>query len=45
MGKAAVDALDTIAVQKKPKASVTAGPYLFMDAVLVDGANVAQFNK
>jgi len=45
MGKAAVDAMDTIAVQKKPKGSVTAGPYLYMDAVLVDGANVAQFNK
>ena len=45
MGKAAVDSLDAIVVQKKPKASVTAGPYLYMDAVLVDGANVAQFNK
>jgi len=45
MGKAAADAIDTIVVQKKPKASVTAGPYLYMDAVLVDGANVAQFNK
>jgi len=45
MGKAAVDSLDTIVVQKKPKASVTAGPYLYMDAVLVDGSNVAQFNK
>ncbi len=45
MGKAAVDSIDAIAVQKKPKASVTAGPYLFMDAILVDGSNVAQFNK
>jgi len=45
MGKAAVDAVDTIVVQKKPKSAVTAGPYLYMDAVLVDGANVAQFNK
>src|SRR5207302_9997568 len=44
MGKAAVDAMDTIVVQKKPKAAVTAGPYLYMAAVLVDRANVAQFN-
>ena len=45
MGTAAVAAVDTIVVQKKPRATVTAGPYLYMDAVLVDGANVAQFNK
>ena len=45
MGKAAVDAIDTIVVQKKPRNTVTTGPYLYMDAVLVDGANVAQFNK
>jgi ribose transport system substrate-binding protein len=45
MGKAAVDAIETIVVQKKPKTAVTTGPYLYMDAVLVDGANVAQFNK
>ena len=45
MGKAAVDAVDRIVVQKKPRASVTAGPYLFMDAILVDASNVAQFNK
>jgi ABC-type sugar transport system substrate-binding protein len=45
MGKAAVDAIDTIVVQKKPRNTVTNGPYLYMDAVLVDGANVAQFNK
>jgi simple sugar transport system substrate-binding protein/ribose transport system substrate-binding protein len=32
-------------VQKKPKTAVTTGPYLYMDAVLVDGTNVAQFNK
>jgi simple sugar transport system substrate-binding protein/ribose transport system substrate-binding protein len=45
MGKAAVDAVDAIVVQKKPKKSITAGPYLYMDAVLVDASNVAQFNK
>ena len=45
MGKAAVDSIDSIVVQKKPKSSVTAGPYLYMDAVLVDQSNVAQFNK
>lgn len=45
MGKAAVDSIDTIVVQKKPKSAVTAGPYLYMDAILVDASNVAQFNK
>ncbi len=45
MGKAAVDALDTIVVQKKPRSAVTTGPYLYMDAILVDASNVAQFNK
>ena len=45
MGKQAVDALDTIAVQKKPKESVATGPYLFADAVLVDKNNVQQFLK
>lgn len=45
MGKTAVDALDAIIVQKKPKASVAPGPYLYVDGVLVDQDNVAQFLK
>jgi ribose transport system substrate-binding protein len=45
MGKAAVEAVDAIVVQKKSKSAVTPGPYLYMDAVLVDASNVAQFNK
>jgi simple sugar transport system substrate-binding protein/ribose transport system substrate-binding protein len=43
MGKQAVEALDAIVVKKQPKDSVTAGPYLFLDAVLVDSRNVKQF--
>ena len=43
MGKAAVDALDTIVVKKQPKESVTVGPYLFMDAPLVDAHNVGSY--
>ena len=31
--------------EEAEQSSVTTGPYLYMDAVLVDGANVAQFNK
>ena len=45
MGKQAVDAIQTIVVDKKPKDSVTKGPYLYQDAVLVDRHNVAQYNK
>jgi simple sugar transport system substrate-binding protein/ribose transport system substrate-binding protein len=45
MGKKAVDAIQTIVVDKKPKETVTSGPYLFMDAVLVDKNNVQQFLK
>ncbi|HEY0294010.1 MAG TPA: substrate-binding domain-containing protein [Bordetella sp.] len=45
MGKTAVDSLDKIVVQKQPRESVTAGPYLFADAVLVDKNNVQQFLK
>lgn len=43
MGEAAVDAMERIAVGGEPKEAITAGPYLFMNAVLVDGANVAEF--
>jgi simple sugar transport system substrate-binding protein/ribose transport system substrate-binding protein len=43
MGAAAVDAMDKIAVQKQPKTSITAGPYLYQDAVLVDAHNVKDF--
>jgi len=45
MGKQAIDAIDTIVVQKKPKDTVTVGPYLFMDATLVDARNVQSFLK
>jgi simple sugar transport system substrate-binding protein/ribose transport system substrate-binding protein len=43
MGKQAVDAIETIVVKKQPKDSVTSGPYLFVDAILVDKNNVKQF--
>jgi len=39
MGEAAVDSLDEI-LSGKPKNEITPGPYLFMDAVLVDANNV-----
>jgi ABC-type sugar transport system substrate-binding protein len=45
MGKKAVDAVDAIVNQKKPAASIASGPYLFVDAVLVDASNVQQFAK
>jgi simple sugar transport system substrate-binding protein/ribose transport system substrate-binding protein len=43
MGKRAVEAIDIIVVKKQPTTSVTSGPYLFLDAVLVDGHNVKEF--
>ncbi len=43
MGKRAIDAIDTIVVKGQPKGSVTSGPYLFLDAILVDQNNVKQF--
>lgn len=45
MGTKAVDAIETIVVKKQPKTSVTSGPYLFMDAILVDGSNVKSYIK
>jgi ABC-type sugar transport system substrate-binding protein len=45
MGKKAVDAVDAIVNQKKPATSIASGPYLFVDAVLVDASNVQQFTK
>jgi ABC-type sugar transport system substrate-binding protein len=40
MGKKAVDSIDAIVVRKQPVGSITSGPYLFLDAVLVDSNNV-----
>lgn len=45
MGARAVDAVETIVVRKQPASTVTAGPYLFVDAVVVDKTNVARFAK
>lgn len=45
MGRSAVEAIDTIVVKKQPKDTVTAGPYLFTDATLVDATNVKEFIK
>ena len=45
MGKQAIDAVQAIVVDKKPKESITTGPYLFANAVLVDKSNVKDFMK
>jgi simple sugar transport system substrate-binding protein/ribose transport system substrate-binding protein len=45
MGRQAVDAIQTIVVEKKPKETVTKGPYLFRDAVLVAKTNVHEYLK
>jgi simple sugar transport system substrate-binding protein/ribose transport system substrate-binding protein len=43
MGVKAVDAVDRIVLKGEPKGAFTSGPYLFMDAFLVDGNNVRSF--
>ena len=45
MGRRAVAAVDEIVVHHKPKDSIAAGPYLYVDAVIVDAGNVAQYLK
>ena len=45
IGRAAVEAMDKIVVKKVPKQTVVAGPYLWMEAVLVDASNVDQMLK
>jgi simple sugar transport system substrate-binding protein/ribose transport system substrate-binding protein len=43
MAVAAVDSMKKIVVDGMPKEEVVPGPYLFMNAVLVDASNVDQF--
>jgi len=43
MGQMAVDALDRIVVKKTPREKVVSGPYMWVDAVLVDASNVDKF--
>jgi simple sugar transport system substrate-binding protein/ribose transport system substrate-binding protein len=45
MGVKAVEAVDAIVVKKQPAASIVSGPYLFMDAVVVDKNNVKTYLK
>ena len=43
MGRKAVQAVNDIVVKKQPKTAITAGPYLFMDATLVDAGQRQAF--
>ena len=43
MGTAAVDAMQAIAVEGVEKETLVPGPYMFMNAVLVDASNVDEF--
>lgn len=45
MGRTAVDVIDRVVVKNQPPAEVFSGPYMFVDAVLVDQNNVADFLK
>jgi ABC-type sugar transport system substrate-binding protein len=45
MGAAAVDALKKVIVDKKKRDDIVSGPYLYMDAVLVDKSNVPAEGK
>jgi ABC-type sugar transport system substrate-binding protein len=42
MGTRATAAVDSIVVNKQPVASVATGPYLFLDAMLIDQSNAKQ---
>ncbi|NYT37542.1 sugar ABC transporter substrate-binding protein [Allopusillimonas soli] len=45
MGEKAVDVIDSIAVGKASRDTVAHGPYIYMDAELVDASNVEQYVK
>jgi len=45
IGRTAVEKMNEIVVKKTPKNQVVNGPYLWMDAVLVDRSNVDQMLK
>lgn len=45
MGEAAVDAIKRIVVDGEPKEAIASGPYLYMNADLVDQSNVDTFIK
>lgn len=45
MGRQAIDAIQTVVVEKKSKEVMTKGPYLFREAVLVDKSNVHEYLK
>ncbi len=45
MGIKAVDVIDRVAVKKEDKAAVAPGPYIYLDAELVDAGNVKNYLK
>jgi simple sugar transport system substrate-binding protein/ribose transport system substrate-binding protein len=45
MGARAVDAVDAIVVKKQPVSTIAIGPFVFVDAVLIDASNVKSFLK
>ena len=45
IGRTAVEKMNDIVVKKVPKNQAVNGPYLWMDAVLVDASNVDQMLK
>ncbi|MFN3262986.1 MAG: sugar ABC transporter substrate-binding protein [Pikeienuella sp.] len=43
MGEMAVEVIDRVATKGEPISAIASGPYLFVDSVLVDASNVAEF--
>ena len=43
MGEMAVEVIDRVATKGEPISAIASGPYLFVDSVLVDANNVAEF--
>lgn len=45
MGTEAVNVVERIAIRKEPHDAINSGPYMYMDAELVDRSNVARYLK
>jgi len=45
MGEKAVEVIDRVAINKEPADAINHGPYIYLDAELVDANNVDQYLK
>jgi simple sugar transport system substrate-binding protein/ribose transport system substrate-binding protein len=45
MGEKAVEVIERAGIKKEPRESIAHGPYIYLDAELVDAANVQSYLK